>query len=72
LVGLNFPKQAPHKAYHTHTHTHTHTHKYIYIYIYIFEREKSRINRLERKDDMRVHESNSSNNPYFGPPYFAE
>jgi hypothetical protein len=44
LVGLNFPKEAPYKAYHKYE---------------CYERERSRINRLEREDEMRVHEQDA-------------
>jgi hypothetical protein len=41
MVGLNFPKKLHIKAYHIYE---------------CYERERSRINRLERQDEMRVHE----------------
>jgi hypothetical protein len=41
LVGLKLSQRAPYKAYHIHD---------------CYERERSRINRLERQDETRVHE----------------
>jgi hypothetical protein len=44
LVGLKLSLRAPYKAYHLHI---------------CYERERSRINRLERQDEMRVHEQDA-------------
>jgi hypothetical protein len=44
LVGLKLSQKAPYKAYHIYEH---------------YERERSRINRLERQDKMRVHEQDA-------------
>jgi hypothetical protein len=51
LVGLNFPKEL-------HIKPMTYTYTYTFIYI-CFERERSRINRLERQDEMRVYEQDA-------------
>jgi hypothetical protein len=44
LVGIKPSRRAPYKAYHIYE---------------CYERERSRINRLERQDEMRVHEEDA-------------
>jgi hypothetical protein len=44
FVGLKLSQKASYKAYHLHI---------------CFERERSRRNRLERQDEMRVHEQDA-------------
>jgi hypothetical protein len=45
MVGLKLSHKAPYKSYH--------------IYV-CYERERSRINRIERQDEMRVHEQDAN------------